>query len=163
MVVLHDGIIQQCGTPLEIYSAPKNTFVATFVGSPPMNLFDAELVEKDGSLFLKVRDFLISPSKEVQGLLQKRKETDYVLGIRPEHIYLAERRPSGMMFGEPLSYEIELAESLGDEVCLHCNAGGLAFQSTQKHDFAVKTGDRLSVVFALEKLRVFDRQGNAIL
>lgn len=163
MVVLHDGIIQQCGAPSEIYSSPRNTFVATFIGSPPMNLFEADVVKKEGKLLLKTGSITTLLPPRLSQLFQKKDaKAGCVMGIRPEHIYLAERKPSGMAFSESIACEVELAESMGNDVSLHCNARGITFQSNQKHDFQVKTGDRINVVFALDKLHLFDKKGEAI-
>lgn len=163
MVVLHDGIIQQCGTPSEIYSSPRNTFVATFIGSPPMNLFEGDVVNREGKTSFKMENLAISlPSRLSQLLQNKGAKAGYVFGIRPEHIYIAERKPSGMAFSEAIACEVDLAESMGNDVSLHCNARGLTFQSNQKHDFPVKSGDRINVVFALDKLHIFDKKGEAI-
>ncbi|MFA6004079.1 MAG: sn-glycerol-3-phosphate ABC transporter ATP-binding protein UgpC [Elusimicrobiota bacterium] len=162
VVVLHAGAVAQCDTPLEIYSRPKNTFVAAFMGSPAMNLFDAVPIAQGGTMLLKARDLLIEPPADIVRLLRARKDEKYTLGIRPEQIYLADRKPAELRFGPVLDCEIELAESLGDEVCLHCDAGGLRFLATHKHDFAVKAGDRLSLVFAVDKLRIFDSAGDAL-
>lgn len=164
MVVLHDGVIQQCGAPSEIYSSPCNTFVATFIGSPPMNLFEADVVKKDGKLCLKVESITIGLPPELSQLLQQREvKSGCILGIRPEHIYLAGRKPQGMTFSENIACEVDLAESMGNDVALHCNTRGLVFQSNQKHDFPVKSGDHVNVVFALDKLHIFDKKGEVIL
>jgi len=70
MVVLHDGIIEQCGTPHEIYSQPRNTFVATFIGSPPMNLFPAEFVSEGGAASLKVNNLTLPLTAQTAALLK---------------------------------------------------------------------------------------------
>ncbi|MBU2529688.1 MAG: sn-glycerol-3-phosphate ABC transporter ATP-binding protein UgpC, partial [Elusimicrobia bacterium] len=141
MVVLNNGIIQQCGAPSEIYSSPKNIFVATFIGSPPMNLFKGEIIKKDDKLFFKIKNTTIMLPLKSSDVLSDGN-SDYTLGIKPEHIYLAERKPDGMTFGEDIDCEVELAESMGSDVSLHCNAQGLEFQSNQRHDFPIKAGDK---------------------
>jgi len=160
MVVLHDGVIGQCGTPHEIYSAPRNTFVATFIGSPPMNLFAAQAVCEGAASGLKINNFVLP----LPPLTAARLEigSKYTFGIRPEHIYLADRVPPGVNSSVPLACEVELAESMGNDVVLHCNSGGLAFQASLKHDFPVKSGDKINVVFALDKSHVFDEKGERV-
>ena len=160
MVVLHNGIIQQCGAPSEIYSSPKNVFVATFIGSPPMNLFKGDIIKKDDQLFFKINNTALTLPLKFPDILSD-ESSDYTLGIRPEHIYLAERKPNDMLCSEAIDCEIELAESMGNDVSLHCKAQGLEFQSNQRHDFPIKTGDRIKLVFAIDKLHIFDKDGIA--
>jgi len=160
LVVLHDGVIGQCGTPHEIYSQPRNTFVATFIGSPPMNLFPAEVVASDGPAGLKMKDLILTLPPQAAARLEAGHK--YTFGIRPEHIYLAERASPGVNVCAPLDCEVELAESMGNDVVLHCNSGGLAFQASLKHDFPVKTGDRIKVVFAMDKSHIFGEDGERL-
>ncbi|MCG2724917.1 MAG: sn-glycerol-3-phosphate ABC transporter ATP-binding protein UgpC [Elusimicrobia bacterium] len=162
MVVLNNGIIQQCGAPSEIYSSPKNIFVATFIGSPPMNLFKGEIIREDDRLFFKINNTALMLPLKFSGAL-KDETCDYTLGIRPEHIYLDERKSDDMTFSEAIDCEIELAESMGNDVSLHCKAQGLEFQSNQRHDFPIKTGDRIKLVFAIDKLHLFDKNGDSVL
>ncbi|MFH2203381.1 MAG: sn-glycerol-3-phosphate ABC transporter ATP-binding protein UgpC [Elusimicrobiota bacterium] len=148
IVVLHNGIVQQCGRPLEVYAKPANTFVAGFIGSPAMNLFDARL--EDGKL--KAGELSIPAPKGTAGKL----------GIRPEDICLAERKEDGVRYSAAFDCEVELAESLGNEICLHCRGAGLSFQSTQKINFEIRTGETIRMVFALDKFHAFDADGRAI-
>ena len=160
MVVLHDGVIGQCGTPHEIYSTPRNTFVATFIGSPPMNLFAAHAACSGDRPGLVINNLALPlPALTAARLTDGCK---YTFGIRPEHIYLAGRTYTGANFSAPLNCEVELAESMGNDVVLHCNSGGLAFQASLKHDFPVKSGDRINMVFDLDKSHVFGEDGERV-
>ncbi|MBW2000272.1 MAG: sn-glycerol-3-phosphate ABC transporter ATP-binding protein UgpC, partial [Deltaproteobacteria bacterium] len=87
IVVMKDGVVQQVGTPLELYNRPSNLFVAGFIGSPSMNFIPCRLVEEDGRLYLDTGDFkVVLPDFAVPKLAQV-KERDLVFGIRPEDIY----------------------------------------------------------------------------
>lgn len=162
VAVLHDGNLEQCGEPLEIYLRPRNTFVATFIGTPPMNLFTGAFVQDKGLYYFKTQSVLIPVTSQTADLVKNRKDALYTVGIRPEHIYPERRKPPDMKFGPAIPCEVELAESLGNGVCLHCNGSGLIFQSTQKYDFPVHAGDRIEMAFAIDELCVFDAAGNAI-
>ena len=162
IAVLNDGVLQQCGEPLDVYERPANTFVATFIGPPPMNLFSGAFVQDKGLHYFKTQNTLIPVSAQTAGLVKNRKDTCYTLGIRPEHIYPERRKPSGVKFGPAIPSEIELAESMGNGVCLHCNSAGLVFQSTQKHDFPVHAGDHIEMAFAIDEFCLFDEAGAAI-
>lgn len=69
IVVMNDGIIQQVDVPEVIYNSPANRFVASFVGSPPMNFIDGKLVGRDEKLFLKREDFRCCCNEEVVTIL----------------------------------------------------------------------------------------------
>ncbi|WMT20500.1 TOBE domain-containing protein [Parageobacillus toebii] len=80
MMVLHEGISQQIGVPLDVYNHPNNTFVASFIGSPPMNLVEAKVSEN--TLFLNYERAIRFSNSSL--LLPKQ----VIVGVRPEHIHL---------------------------------------------------------------------------
>lgn len=90
IVIMKDGYIQQIGTPQEVFEHPANIFVAGFIGTPQMNLFDAKLVKTGGGYQVEVCGAMMPLSEKIQqGLADKGAETRPVtLGIRPEHIHL---------------------------------------------------------------------------
>ena len=141
MAVLHQGTIQQEGTPKEIYARPANLFVAEFIGSPPMNLLRgrrvAEGIEVEGVLFrLPGRRAL--PSEAV------------VVGIRPEDLNL-----SPPAEGETTA-EIILIESIGAEVWVELNWGSRTIRATAPADFAGKPGERVGLTIDPNKAHLFD-------
>jgi sn-glycerol 3-phosphate transport system ATP-binding protein len=118
MIVMNAGRAEQVGTPDEVYSRPATTFVASFIGSPPMNLFDGRLTA-DGSNFLAGSGTPIPLPAAVPSLVGR----DVVLGIRPEHL-----EPGGC----GLEMQVETVELLGAEHLIHGVAAG--------HDIIVRTG-----------------------
>ncbi|MEZ5475906.1 MAG: sugar ABC transporter ATP-binding protein, partial [Steroidobacteraceae bacterium] len=82
IVIMRDGFIQQAGRPLDLYDRPANAFVATFIGSPEMNLIDGELA-REGDV-LAMRSGNLNVELPAQAFLETEK--DVTLGIRPEHI-----------------------------------------------------------------------------
>ena len=82
IVCMSMGHVQQIGTPLELYDTPANLFVATFIGLPPMNLFDVTV--QDGKLFCD--SFSVDLSAEEKELLSDYENKEIVLGVRPENI-----------------------------------------------------------------------------
>src|SRR5215510_11153431 len=89
LVVLKDGLVQQIGTPLEIYERPVNQFVAGFIGSPPMNFFNCLLVQREAQLYLSADGFDVNLPVENEALLFVRNGVNHkvVLGIRAEDIF----------------------------------------------------------------------------
>jgi multiple sugar transport system ATP-binding protein len=107
VAVLKDGVLQQVATPRELYEAPKNVFVAGFIGSPAMNLLDADIV--DGGV--KFGNTVVSiPSN----ILSKTKAKKVTLGIRPENIDVSNSKG--------ISVEIDVVEELGSDGYLYGRA-----------------------------------------
>ena len=121
IVIMKDGYIQQIGTPQEVFEHPANIFVAGFIGTPQMNLFDAKLVKTGGGYSVEVCGAMMPLSEKIQqGLADKGAETRPVtLGIRPEHIHLQNGA------GEhTIAAKVDVSEMMGSEIHLHVNAGG---------------------------------------
>lgn len=104
IVIMRDGVIQQVGTPQEVFDTPANIFVAGFIGSPPMNFFKGSVTEKGGKQLLSVCGGEM-PIKDPSA------NGEVTVGIRPEHVYLTEK---GNMCGE-----IIVSEMMGSELHLH--------------------------------------------
>lgn len=121
IVVMKDGVIQQIGTPQEVFDHPANLFVAGFIGVPQMNFYDAELVlDNDSTYAVMMNGIRVVPTNEKQERLRKAgvKPQAIILGVRPEHIMLLEN-------GEPgLQGKVEVTEMMGSAVHLHVDAYG---------------------------------------
>ena len=118
MIVMNAGRAEQVGTPDDVYSRPATTFVASFIGSPPMNLFEGRL-ESDGLTFA-ARDGVKVALPMSMGSLAGR---ELILGVRPEHLLLG---------GGNLPMQVETVEMLGAEHLIHGVVAG--------HDVIVRTG-----------------------
>ena len=117
IVVMKDGFVQQIGTPQEVFDHPANLFVSGFIGTPQMNYFDAKLVIKNGSYFVDVDDQEFELSKEKQDRLKAKgvKEQDITLGVRPDHMVLADKG---------IKAKVDVSELMGTSVHLHVTALG---------------------------------------
>ncbi|MDO5399382.1 MAG: sn-glycerol-3-phosphate ABC transporter ATP-binding protein UgpC [Eubacteriales bacterium] len=118
IVIMKDGFIQQIGTPQEVFNHPYNLFVATFIGTPQMNMFDnAKLVKVDGKYAVQLDRLTVTLSDEKQAKLAANNvaEQDVVLGVRPEHIELA---------AEGIEGKVDVSEMMGSSVHLHVTAMG---------------------------------------
>ena len=114
IVIMKDGFIQQIGTPQEVFNHPYNLFVAEFIGSPKMNIFDAKLLKKDGKYAVELGGMVVELSEEKQAKLAKNnaKEGAIKLGVRPEHIVLE----------QGISGKVDVSELMGSSVHLHVSA-----------------------------------------
>ena len=96
IAVMHEGVLQQFGTPLEIYNHPVNEWVAGFVGEPPMNFVDCRIEDRDGQLTVVHPAFAV-PVTEAQAALLREQATapEVKMGIRPDQISIATDGPGG--------------------------------------------------------------------
>jgi multiple sugar transport system ATP-binding protein len=157
LIVLKDGIVQQIGAPLEIYDRPANQFVASFIGSPPMNFINCSIVEHEGHLFLTSGGLHVKlPAKSKAALSEVRSRNSPVaLGIRPEDI--SERRLYvGAVDDNVIRARVDFLEPLGSEVLATC--------SFAEHEIIVRLNPRTSakgdemieLVLNMERARLFD-------
>ena len=117
IVIMKDGFIQQIGTPQEVFNHPYNLFVAGFIGTPQMNLFDAKLVKNNGKYAVELANITVELSDEKQAKLVANgvEPQDIVLGVRPEHIELA---------ADGVDAKVDVSEMMGSSVHLHVTAMG---------------------------------------
>jgi multiple sugar transport system ATP-binding protein len=127
IAVLRDGILQQAGTPQELYTKPRNVFVAQFIGSPAMNLVPADFVEGPGG-----------PGQ--------------LAGFRPEHVRLADGGSDGARF----TATVEVVEYLGDEQLVHLRAVDRPLLAKLSIEERVEPGQETTFAIPPEKLHLFD-------
>ena len=110
MIVMYQGVPEQIGTPMEVFEKPASTFVAGFIGSPPMNLMEVN-VAGDGTVQTADGQPLEISPLQVPSQVRGRK---VIMGMRPEHMLLNTQ-------GVPC--EVEMVETLGSEQLVHCRVG----------------------------------------
>lgn len=119
IVIMKDGVVQQVGTPQELFDHPINLFVAGFIGMPRMNLFDADLIKVDGKYAVKLNDVTVVLDEEKQERLAAKQveEQAVTLGVRPEHLTLEDK-------GEPMIHGVvDVYEMMGSEIHYHVTVG----------------------------------------
>ena len=123
IVVMKDGIIQQIGTPAEVFNEPNNLFVAGFIGSPQMNFFeDAQLAVRGGKYFVEMfKNSYELPEKQQEALRSRSVGAQaVVVGMRPEDMHLAGENM------QAIRGTIDVMESMGSEMIVHSNIQGKA-------------------------------------
>ncbi|MFP8644989.1 ABC transporter ATP-binding protein [Priestia aryabhattai] len=144
MMILNGGNIQQVGRPLDIYNAPKNTFVASFIGSPPMNLSNVS-IENNLLVFEDRRAISMStPHSNLNG----KKEV--VVGVRPEHIQLATNDNTSFIV------EVDNVEILGTETLLTFHIGDKQWMAKWNGQWNIKVGERVPIFIDPKHLFLFD-------
>ncbi len=123
IVVMQDGMIEQIGTPMELFNDPANLFVASFMGSPPMNKLRCELTMGNGAASASLGDKGRIEIPLTDGDA-KRANGTAVLGIRPEHVSV---EPKGDAGWHKVACEVSLVEPLGSEALVHAQVNGEIF------------------------------------
>jgi multiple sugar transport system ATP-binding protein len=116
VAVMRAGVLQQCDKPNDLYRRPKNLFVAAFIGSPAMNLFEAALSENGTSLTLGSQIIALNDAVGLPAGLEKYRGKNVVIGIRAEDLPLAE---GDLLHGPVLRGNVEAVEALGSELLVH--------------------------------------------
>ncbi|MEL6893103.1 MAG: sn-glycerol-3-phosphate ABC transporter ATP-binding protein UgpC [Actinomycetota bacterium] len=160
VVVLKDGVLQQADTPANLYSHPANMFVAGFIGSPAMNLFEATITDIDGNLAATFGPNTIEIPANVlerHSGLSSYAGTTVALGIRPDDMYDAALQPQyqARLTGTPM-----LLESLGSEIVTHLDLGVRPMDSTDPD--VEDLGDDSGAVIARLSPHSTVRQGQAL-
>ncbi len=154
IVVLKDGFVQQIGAPLELYNNPVNRFVAGFIGSPPMNIFTADVKEEGGKLFIDEGDFQLSLEGKNADLLKPYIGKQIFFGIRPEDVVHSDSPPKTNM----INVKVEVIEPLGAEIHLYVSTENhqMIIRTPPKHDFQVE--QEIVLTPDMEKLHFFDME-----
>ncbi|KQQ70723.1 sugar ABC transporter ATP-binding protein [Rhizobium sp. Leaf321] len=159
IVVLKEGIVQQVGTPAEIYNLPANLFVADFMGSPAMNMLKGKVVSDGVALFGGSTTVAVPPT--VTSALPAGK--DVILGLRPEAITdsgLADPTAHAIAF---VDAQVTMVEPTGSDTFVTGRMDGVSFTGRARAEVPVTLGQTFRFAFNLDKAVVFDPEsGNRI-
>lgn len=159
IVVLDKGRIQQIDTPMGLYSRPANLFVATFLGSPKMNLLWGEVVENDG-LKLRMGDDVELPLRPQADMVERVRGylgRQLTVGLRPEDMYLGEPGPGH------LTATVEAVEPVGNEAYIDLGCGGCELILRVAPRDLPKVGDTVHLGYVAEQMHYFDQESGASL
>ena len=157
IVIMKDGFIQQIGTPQEVFNHPYNLFVAEFIGSPKMNIFDAELVKENDQYAVRLANLTVTLSEDKQAALKANnvEPQPIRLGVRPEHITL----------GQGIDGRVDVSEMMGSSVHLHVTSMGRdvvmvvsTMNMTGAEVAALSNGSPVQFSFPGHVCHLFDRE-----
>lgn len=159
IVIMKDGYIMQVGTPDEVFDHPDNLFVAEFIGAPKMNTFKTNLVFEDGQYYVTPfgAKILVDGEKGEQLKKQKTKPQEIILGVRPEHMVLAEENEGfkcEVMVNEMMGSELHLHTSTNDDTHLIVRIPTIGLTQKQKQD--LQAGHKFNVTFQGKVMHFFD-------
>ena len=162
IAVMHQGVLQQIGTPQEVYNRPQSLFVAGFMGSPAMNLIHGELQSRNGGFALHLTHtdlWLPLSEKLISGVHQRAGANELVFGIRPEHITVT-KEP----VGSGIKASVHLIESIGAANIIdiflgeNLEAGEPILLRARTHPaFEVGMGEPIWLDFDEKHVHLFDR------
>jgi multiple sugar transport system ATP-binding protein len=152
IAVMKDGALQQVGTPQEVYEQPRNVFVASFIGTPPMSFIHARVA--DGGATLAATKYRLPVPASLRSLTKGKEGLKVVVGVRPENILAAARGGRGET--AKVDAEIEIVEPLGHEVIVHGRVGDDVLVAKIEPHRAPRMGARIDLVIELDSLHLFD-------
>ncbi|MBN2805516.1 MAG: sn-glycerol-3-phosphate ABC transporter ATP-binding protein UgpC [Prolixibacteraceae bacterium] len=157
IVVMKDGLIQQIGPPLELYNEPNNRFVAAFIGSPPMNILTAKIIEKDGKIIADEGDFQIIASGKIANSLKAYVGKEVLFGIRPEDL-LYTPNPAKE---NNVKTHVEVIEPLGAEIHLYVSTQSHQLIARVAPNYEFHVGDEANFTPNMDKVKFFDMETEA--
>ena len=156
IVVMKDGVIQQVGSPSEIYDNPMNTFVAGFIGTPQMNFFDVKLIAKAKEVVItlpnnKEVSISLKDLRDIQDEYISGEEKELTLGIRGEHLVLGDNG---------IDATVSFVEILGNTTNILCKLDGseIEFNVTVQERSELTSGDKVKVSFLGRNVHLFDKE-----
>jgi sn-glycerol 3-phosphate transport system ATP-binding protein len=154
IVVMKDGNIEQIGKPLELFEKPVNTFVAGFIGTPPMNLVPAKVVSDNSQLMLHFNSDINITIPEKAGHSLK-ENMDVIVGLRTEDLTIDNGNHS---FPDNWKVRgvVEVVEPLGGETIMHMDFAGVKFIAKSEGRRIVNPGEEMNIAMNLEHLHIFD-------
>ncbi|MFD2616223.1 ABC transporter ATP-binding protein [Terrilactibacillus laevilacticus] len=159
IVIMKDGVIQQIGTPKEVYNHPINVFVASFIGSPAMNFIPATCSDTE----LKIGNISFALPKDKLDVLRSKGyiNKEFILGIRPEDINRNEHLIQDTKAGQ-FDASIDVSELMGSESLLYTSINGTNIVA-KVTDTDIKNGDQVQLAFDLDKIHFFDKDTEEVI
>lgn len=154
IVIMKTGIVQQIGTPKEVYSYPANTFVAQFIGSPSMNLFNGSY-DNGKFTFDRTNSITIDIPKEHQEKLKDYSGKQLIVGIRPEDISLDPAMLKKYSH-DTISIDSQVVELLGHDLVIYSDVDGQKIIVKTLADYDIKAHQDVKVAICMNKIHYFD-------
>jgi multiple sugar transport system ATP-binding protein len=158
VVVMHQGRVQQVGTPQAVFFEPCNLFVATFVGTPSMNILDGGLQQRWDQLFIDLAGAPQPLPERFRRNIQTQRVTHVKWGIRPEAIQLVEATHPHAVSGQ-----VELSESLGSRQLLFVRSGAHLFSVMVDALHPIRPGEMCHLYFDERRVHLFDTRSGVSL
>jgi len=154
IVVMHGGYIQQQGSPEELFKRPCNKFVAGFLGTPPMNFLDTEMVDRDGTTWLIGKGFELALDGEHAAAARAHHKNHITLGIRPSDLDFDTEAGNE----NSLELRVIVSEYIGAQSVLMCNCGDQQVVVELKSETPIPLGETLRFKVNPAGIHLFDKE-----
>ena len=154
IAILNFGVLQQIGTPEEVYEYPENLFVADFVGEPPMNFIKATLIREKNDYMAKLYNQKLKIPENYKDSMEKfykGDDAEVMLGIRPIYIYISKPGENQIISGE-----VYVFEDIGESGILTVQIGDALIRVELSPGYSFKLGEKVNITFDLEKILIFN-------
>jgi len=164
IVVMSNGVAQQVDSPVNLYNKPNSIFVATFIGSPQMNMIEAVAEKQGNDCLLKFGEFTVKlPEAKAKAVLDGGYDgKQVILGIRPEDL-----KDEEMFINQSpdtvINCEVEVTELLGAEVYLYLLCAGQQLTARVNPRSTAKTGDTIKIALDANRIHVFDKETEQVI
>jgi len=161
IAVMNFGVLQQVGSPQDLYEKPVNKFVAGFIGSPSMNFINVKPTTENGQTMLKNSAFELQVPDRLRSAVTESGVKELTAGVRPEHFEILDGPPKGP--GATVRAATDVVEFLGNEELLHVNVGDHDLVAIVDASRRIRPGDVLDLWVPLDRVHLFDaEEGNAL-
>jgi len=161
IAVMEGGVLQQFASPAELKAAPANLFVGTFIGEPPMNVYEVQPAITNGRVSFRAKGeelFGYEPGALSDAVMERLvKQKSVVVGVRPADVVM---KP--LNGGSGATAEVVSNQWIGDQTHLESAFGDGVIVATLESRFPARTGEKLSIEVPPEKLHVFSTEGPAL-
>jgi len=157
IVILKDGILQQEGPPMDIYRHPTNLFVASFIGSPSMNILSCNVDFSNENPVLESSDTRIPLSADCAEDYELDGISKVAFGIRPENLFIKPPSDDPEKIGQ-FKGKVELVETTGSESLVHFNIASSSYVARISTEFDIQINQQISLYFDLRKIHLFSEE-----
>jgi len=151
IVLMKDGQVVQQGSPRDLYSRPKNLFVAGFVGSPAINLMEATVTEIGGNLMFRIGNIVLPVPTAISSQIVKKSRRKFTIGIRPSDFRRAESTDKYTIKGR-----VEVVEPLGDATLVHVATEDFLITAKLDEVEPEEVGNEITLSVNPERVHVFE-------
>jgi len=154
IALMSKGVLQQLGTTHEVYSRPSSTFVAGFLGTPPMNFLSCSFIEENGGGYLDVGSFRYDASELKDAIKSGASSSELILGVRPEDTSLSREKN----LQSSIEAKVYVTEPLGSEVIVDLRVGDNIVKVKAPPEFTMNIGEKVWIGFNRDRIHLFDRK-----
>ncbi len=155
IAVMNRGVLQQYASPEELYNKPANIFVASFIGSVPINFLEGELIKSNGTLKVETEYLPLDIMRKFQdGVDSLPYGEKVVIGIRPEHVLIGEG---------PYTGKVIIIEPLGRDAIVHIDVNGYVIRALTSEFHDIKEGDVVKFDFDYSSIHIFNGKSGELL